>query len=74
MGKYINVYWFNVMEEMQKGKEVFCIDREHHEVFIVGVLPVKTLANILAMCDEKEDFGRYEFYYIAEGETENGNV
>lgn len=73
MGKYVNVYWFNVIAEVQKGKEVFVIDRLIHEVLAVGTLPVKTLANILTLCEKEEHFGRYEFYYVEEeGVTENG--
>ena len=70
MNKYVNVFWFNVIDKLKDGNEIFVIDRELHEVFVVGSLPVKTLAGIFSQCeDEKEYIGRYEFYYIAEEEN-----
>lgn len=72
--RYVNVYWFNVIDTLKDGKEVFCIDKEHHEVLCVATLPVKTLVSILTVCEEKESFDRFEFYYIAEEGEKNGNL
>lgn len=69
MNKYVNVFWFNVVDKVKEGHEVFVIDRELHEIFTVSTLPVKTMVGIFANCEKEEYYGRYEFYYISEEEN-----
>lgn len=73
MKSYVKVYWWNVINEIKDGKEVFFIDKEWKRVTSVEDVSAGVLIRVLRDC-EKEDIGKYEFYYIEEveeGEVEN---
>lgn len=69
MKKYVTVYWWNVIDKVKEGKEVFLIDKEWKRVTSCEDISASVLIRVLGDC-EKKDIGKYEFYYIEEGEVE----
>ena len=57
---YKKVYHFNVLDEIENGKEVCCLDRKERDVFAVNNLAVKYVVRLIN--DAKEDNDRYEFW------------
>lgn len=74
MENYKKIYSFQVVDKLCEGKEIYCIDRGFHQIYKVGLLSARGLAEILNQCDEKEYIDRYEFYYVEEEGAENDNI
>ena len=70
MKKYVTIYPFQVIGEIKEGKSIYCIDREQRDVLPISVMSVNTLFTILKDSEKTENYGKYEFYYIEEGEAE----
>lgn len=76
MKKYKKIYAWRVLEEIKKGTEVKCVDRENGIVFDVNTTIVAVVLAILGEYENQECEGRYEFYCVEkvkEG-AENGNI
>ncbi len=69
--KYVSVSPFWVIEEIEKGREIHCIDKESKEVFILNDLDVGSA--VVTLKDAKAHSDKYDFWYEEEGtESDNG--
>lgn len=57
--KYKTIYHFMVMDEVEKGETVYCLDRLEKEVLIVNDL---TFDYALRLLRDAKDNDRYEFW------------
>ena len=57
---YKKVYDFNVLDEVEKGAEVYCLDRREKEVHKMNDLTFEYALSLIR--DAKEDDNRYEFW------------
>lgn len=74
MKKYIRVYSFQVISFITEGKKVYCIDKEERTVTMANLLSAGMLLRVLEDCKKDDLYDRYEFYYVEEGEAEDGNI
>jgi hypothetical protein len=74
MKKYVKVYSFSVLDKIKEGEKVYCIDKEECTITLANLLSAEKLLDIIKDCEKDGIFDRYEFYYIEEGEAENGNL
>lgn len=56
---YEKVYEFMVQEEVEKGKDVYCLDKQEKEVLHVNVLGLEFALKLI--CDAKDN-NRFEFW------------
>ena len=57
---YKTVYHFNVLDEVEKGEEVYCLDKQEKDVLHVNQLNFEYALRLIR--DAKEDDNRYEFW------------
>lgn len=57
---YKTVYCFSVMDEVEKGEEVYCLDKREKEVSKMNDLTFEYALSLIS--DAKEDNDRYEFW------------
>ena len=72
---YRDIYTWNVMDEIEKGKLVCVTDRQKGENFYCNGMTVNDLIELLRVAKEDKS-NRYQFYYYDECEkedAENGN-
>lgn len=70
---YKTVYPCWVIDEIEKGNEVYVLDRSTHTVESVNDMTVRRAVGLIEAAEKSEN-GRYEFWYAdyAEKEVENG--
>ena len=66
--KYKDLYGFQVMSEIEKGKTVYFLDRKARAVNVVNELTVNDAMALIKSADECRD--RFEFW-VEEEENEN---
>jgi hypothetical protein len=64
--KYIQVYSFEAMDMVGIGEKVYLLDRQKCTVTCVNDMTVRELAEV---CRENKADGRFEFWYVREGEV-----
>jgi hypothetical protein len=74
MKNFIEVYSFQVFETIKEGKEVYCVDKELRELFLINTITTQMFSKILKESAKKENYNRFIFYYIEEGEPKDGNI
>lgn len=57
---YKTVYCFSVMDEVDKGVEVYCLDKREKEVLKINDLNFEYALSVIR--DAKDDDERYEFW------------
>lgn len=62
--KYINIYSFDVMGEIENGNTVYVVDKRKAEIFVANTAMAKDVAKAT-----KDRTGRFEFFRIDEEET-----
>ena len=67
MEKYVKVYSFELIKRIEEGKKVYMLDRSRSEVGCVNGMSVGEFVNLRSDLDED---GRYDFWYIEEGDTQ----
>ena len=66
--KYKKIYSHWVIDDIQDGKKVFCLDRKFLRVVLINDLTVDQMVAMLQSALEESD--RYEFWYEEPEETE----
>ncbi len=61
--KAVSLYPFRVMDEIESGRTVYCIDKFNKNVISANDLKLNEFVEILN-CNERDN--RYDFYYIEE--------
>ena len=74
MKNYVEVFSFQVFETIKEGKEVYCVDKELRELFLINTITTQMFSKILKESIKKENYNRFTFYYIEEGENENDHI
>ena len=60
---YKTIYSFSVLDEIEKGNTVYCLDRKNKSVHIINDVCVETALSLLR--DAKEDkTERFEFWKV----------
>lgn len=68
MKEYIPIYRFQVLDHIEKGKKVYCLDRETLDTFLVNNISV---ASVFKLIEESEtEKTRFEFWYKQEVEEQ----
>lgn len=57
---YKTVYCFSVIDEVERGKEVYCLDKREKEISKMNDLNLEYALRLIN--DAKEDDDRYEFW------------
>lgn len=60
---YKDIYGFQAMDEIRKGKDVYVIDKEDREVYCMNTMRVTDFINIV---NSDNDNDRFSFYIIEE--------
>lgn len=60
---YKDIYGFQAMDEIRKGKDVYVIDKEDREVYCMNTMRVADFINIV---NSDNDNDRFSFYIIEE--------
>lgn len=60
---YKDIYGFQAMDEIRKGKDVYVIDKEDREVYCMNTMCVADFINIV---NSDNDNDRFSFYIIEE--------
>lgn len=58
--KFRTVYCFSVIDEVERGEEVYCLDKREKEVSKMNDLNLEYALRLIN--DAKEDNDRYEFW------------
>lgn len=66
---YKSVYRFLVLDEIKKGKTVYCLDREFKVVHTINDMSVEAAMALLHIADE--DVPRFEFWEEVKEESKN---
>ena len=66
---YKEVYKWRLVEELERGKQIYCLDRKRKQCYLVNDMFVKGLIMILEQASTDPD--RFYFWEEAE-EEENG--
>lgn len=64
--KYLDIYYFNVLTELQRGYEVFIFDKQEKKVSNAAAMGVIELLNVLKEAEDKGTEDRYYFYKTEE--------
>ena len=59
---YKIIYSFYVIDEIEKGNTVYCLDRKEKAVLIINDICVETVVTLLR--DARTDDERYEFWKV----------
>ena len=59
---YKNIYDFQVMETLKRGKKVYCVDKQDKKIFDMRVRTVDTVFELLEMAEKESDSNRIEFF------------
>lgn len=60
---YKDIYGFQTMDEIRKGKDVYVIDKKDREVYCMNTMRVADFINIV---NSDNDNDRFSFYIIEE--------
>ena len=58
--KFKTVYHFSVMDEIEEGKTVYCLDRKNRLVLTINYMPLEDVLRVIR--DAKDDDERFEFW------------
>lgn len=70
--KYISVSPYWAIDEIEKGKTVYCFDKDSKEFYILNDLDLGTAVEVLQ--DAKAHSDKYDIWYEVKENTENETV
>lgn len=59
---YKNIYDFQVMETLKRGKKVYCVDKQDKMIFNVCECTVNAVFELLGISEKESDSNRIEFF------------
>ena len=67
---YKNIYPWNVINDLDDGHTVYCLDRDINEVFDVASMSVRDAFQLIKVAVDEET--RFQFWMEVKEETDNG--
>ena len=58
--KYRSMYHFEVIDEVNDGNTVYCLDKQNREVYIMNGMPLDRALRVVSVA--KNDDERFEFW------------